>query len=193
MSTIRQVLETKKEAVLERWLEDVVAAYPAEGGAFFRARRDPFANPVGHSIREGTREVLDGVLASAEMSTFREPLARMLKVRAVQEMSASQAVGFVLGLKRAIRAEAGQPENCARAEELVSLEESVDRVALLAFDLFTELREELARVRIREVERHVSWITSRLNGRDLRRPTAAAEGAGEDAPADAKVRRGTLP
>ncbi len=192
MSTMRQVLETKKDAVLERWLDDVVAAYPNEGGAFFRVRRNQFANPVGHSIREGTRAVLDGVLTGAALDAFRVPLAAMLRVRAVQEMSASQAVGFVLGLKRAIRAEAGEPENCARAEELVALEEAVDRVALLGFDLFTEVREELARVRIREMERHVSWITSRLNASDTR-PRGEWGEADEDAPEDTKVRRGTLP
>lgn len=189
---MRQVLETKKDAILERWLDEVVAPYSEEGGAFFRGRRDRFANPVGHTIREGTRAVLDGVLAEAELDAFREPLARMLQVRAVQEMSASQAVGFVLALKRALRAEAGELENCTRAGELVALEERVDRVALLAFDLFTEIREDLARVRIREVERHVSWIVSRLNGRDPR-PASPAASTGGDASADTKARQGTSP
>jgi len=40
---------------------------------------------------------------------------------------------------------------------------AIDALALAAFDIYVELREELARIRIREMQRKVSWILERLN------------------------------
>lgn len=164
-STLRQRLEERKEAIVGRWLDAALSAYPADGSAFFKRRRDQFANPVGHSIREGTRGLFDGLLQDASGPELDEHLRDMLRIRAVQEMPASTAVGFVMDLKAAVRAELDE-DDAALAAELARLDERIDRLALAALDIYVEFRDELARIRIREVQRKVSWIVDRLNGSD---------------------------
>jgi len=82
----------------------------------------------------------------------------------VQEMSASEAVGFVFGLKAAVRAELGPAAGQADlADDLAKLDAAVDRVALTAFDLYVEYRERISQVRVQAANRRVSWIVQKLN------------------------------
>jgi hypothetical protein len=163
--SLHAVLQDRKEAIVGRWSDDVLAAYPADGGAFFKRQKDRFANPVGHTVREGTRALFDALVEEGGEAVLRTPLEDMLKVRAVQQFPASTAVGFVLRLKGAVRAELGEERRRQLAAELDRFEERVDRLALIAFDVFVECREQLARVRIDELQRKVSWIVGQLNKR----------------------------
>ena len=58
-----ELLRQKKEAIVNRWFEDSLALYPGVGGDAFRSQQDPFANPVGHSLRVGTREIVKAIIA----------------------------------------------------------------------------------------------------------------------------------
>jgi len=164
--SLRTVLQERKDAIVGRWFDEVLAAYPADGGAFFKRQKDQFANPVGHTVREGTRALFDALVEGGEETVVRERLEDMLKVRAVQQFPASTAVGFVLHLKGAVRAELGAARRAPElADELERFEARIDDLALVAFDVFVACREELARVRIREMQRKVSWIVGQLNKR----------------------------
>jgi hypothetical protein len=163
-ATLQHTLEQRKDAIVGRWLDAALSAYPADGGAFFKRGRDRFANPVGHSVREGTRRLFDALIQGTTGPELDELLRDMLRIRAVQEMAPSTAVGFVLDLKTAVRAELGAPGEPSRETALAALDDRIDRLALAAFDIYVEFRDELARIRIREVQRKVSWIVDRLNG-----------------------------
>ena len=51
--------------------------------------------------------------------------------------------------------------------ELTELERQIDRVALAAFDVFVQCREQVYELRVNEVKRRVSWVVNRMNGRGL--------------------------
>lgn len=163
---LRQVLEEREDAIVERWLDRVLAAYPADGGAVFKRRTDQFANPVGHTSREGTRALFRTLRSEVpDRETVQEALGDLLRIRAVQQMAASTAVGFVLDLKGVVRDElADADQGDVDRSGLRAFEDRVDRLALQAFDLYVAFREELSRLRVREAQRHVSWIVDRLNG-----------------------------
>lgn len=164
--SLRAVLQDRKDAIVGRWFDEALAAYPADGGAFFKRQKDRFANPVGHTVREGTRALFDALLEGADVQAVQGTLEDMLKVRAVQQFPASTAVGFVLRLKDVIRTELGETRRGpALADELERFEARIDELALVAFDVFVACREDLARIRIKEMQRRVSWIVGQLNKR----------------------------
>ncbi len=176
---LRRTLEERQDTIVRRWLDEVLAAYPADGGAFFKRGPDRFTNPVGHSAREGTRLLFSAFLAGGDEAaggdaeTVSGILRNMLRIRAVQEMPPSTAVGFVLALKAVVRRELDAAETSALGPDLEELDRRIDRLALTAFDIYVEHREELAAIRVREVRRKVSWIVDRLNrGRE---PAATIE------------------
>lgn len=166
--TLRQALEANKDAIVQKWFEGALATYSETASAAFDRQKDRFANPVGHSLRVGTQVIFGELLEGMDAEKIREPLREIIKIRAVQEISGSQAVGFVFDLKRAIRAvlpdAVKHPSNSAEWERI---DGRVDQLALLAFEVFVESRERLGELRINEVKRRVSWIVDKINSRGI--------------------------
>jgi hypothetical protein len=171
---LAELLRSKEEAIVARWLEEALATYPEQAAEAFKRQTDPFANPVGHGLRVGTRAIFNAIADGADDDELRCALAEIVRVRAVQELPAARAVGFVFGLRRAIEAELGAALSDPRwAAEWLHLDEHIDRVALAAFDIYVESRERVCQLRVNEVKRRVSWVVEKMNQR----------GAGPAAPA----------
>lgn len=167
--TLRQLLAEKREAIAQSWLKSALAAYADNAAALFAREKDPFANPVGHALRGGTARILDILLVDtdADVEGIREQLLDMMKIRAVQPLAPSLAVGFVLRLREIIRSELGGAAADPRfASELSELDAQIDRIALAAFDAFVECREQVYELRMGEVKRQVSWIVNKVNQQD---------------------------
>jgi hypothetical protein len=174
------LLQDRKDAIVQRWLDGILSAYPEEAANAFRRQKDPFANPVGHTLREGTRRILDAVLDGAEPDSVRDALRDIIKIRAVQEFTASQAVRFVFGLKDAMRVELkGERDDPQFRSDVYAFEARVDRVALDAFDLFVECREQVYELRVNEAKRRVAWVIGKINER-AGEPVEADHGAACD-------------
>lgn len=182
---LRQILEDREDVIVGRWLDRVLAAYPAEGAAAFKRGRDPFGNPVGHTTREAIRALYGALTADEPTPEALTALSDLLRVRAVQQMPASVAVGFILELKAVVRAELSAWWSSELDAGLRELEDRIDRLALDAFDIYVGFRDELAHLKVREARRHVAWIVERLNGGET--PTAddgSAMGNAGEAEAD---------
>jgi hypothetical protein len=159
---LADLLRDHRDAIVERWFDDALSMYPAQAVAAFTRRKDPFANPVGHSLRAGTAGIFEALLEGADTSVIRRHLDEIIRIRAVQQLTASQAVGFVFLLKDAIRAELapvdGDPELCP---ELLEIDRRIDEIALAAFDVYTRCREQVCQLRVNEMKRRVSWVMER--------------------------------
>jgi hypothetical protein len=164
MIMLRQLLLEKREAIAHRWLEVVLATYPGDSGAVFAREKDPFANPVGHSLRVGTGRILDVLLEGADVEEVREALHEIMKIRAVQQFAPSQAVEFVFRLKEVVRAELGGAISDPQfSRDLTELDVAIDEIALAAFDSYIRCREQVYQLRINEVKRQVSWVIGKVN------------------------------
>jgi hypothetical protein len=174
--SLQELLQEKKDAIVQRWVEEVLATYSEDASALFQTERDPFANPLGHQVREGTRGVFEAVLSGMDAERIRQHLAEMVKIRAVQEFSPSQALSFVFALKSVIRKEVPSASRDPRyLEALSDMDSKIDQVALAAFDLFVEAREEVSQLRIREVKRQVAWVMEKINQSDSGRASGSPD------------------
>jgi hypothetical protein len=72
----------------------------------------------------------------------------------VQDFSPAQAVGFILTLKVSMRTVlmSAQLESVP-VDDWVAIEERIDSLLLLAFDVYVEFHERLATIRINEIKR----------------------------------------
>ncbi len=169
--TLRGLLREKKAAIVERWLDESLAGYPADASSFFRRETDPFTNPVGHALREGTQVIFENLLGEMDADEICRHLHEIIRIRAVQDFTPSQAVSFVFLLKKAIRIEIDHALSDARlVTELTGIDAQVDQIALFAFDIYSRCREQISELRINEVKRSVSAVMNRLD-RDVRRKT----------------------
>lgn len=163
---IQELLEERLDAVNRRWVEEVLATYPEDSAALFLREQDPFANPLGASVRKGTRGLLGAILGEMDSAQIHEHLDEIIRIRAVQQFAPSRALSFVFSLKAILRAvlpEAAEDGTLAR--ELAEMDARIDRVALMAFDHYAACREEVSQLRIDEAKRQVAWVLEKINQR----------------------------
>lgn len=179
--TLLELLRQKRDALVSAWTKDALQAYPDDAAALFARGRDPFGNPVGHSIEVCTGRAVDALLNGVEVGDVCRHLEEVIRIRAVQEMPPSQAVGFVLRLKDVVRTLLDDSESPDLAGDLAVLHGRIDRLALAAFDVYVECRERVSELRINEVKRSVSWVVDRINRRTsgVLSPVDPVTGTGE--------------
>lgn len=154
-----EALKERRAAVLDRWFQAVLATYPEETSRFLASGSDPFANPVGCTVREGLGRLYDGLAVERAPAELASAVDGIVRIRAVQEFAPSAAVGFVYALKGILREElAGAGLHAA---ESAALEGGVDRLALAAFDVYMQCREKIFEIRVREI-RENQLLAARL-------------------------------
>lgn len=168
-----RALSDKRSTIVERWLRIVMDTYSDEGAKSMRRQSDRFANPAGHLITTGIGDLFDELLAGARVEQAAEALTEMLKLRALQDLTPTQAVGFVGALKKVVRAEPGLSLTQAQWDEL---DERVDRLQLCAFDVYMRCRERVYEVRYNQLKKMNYTLLERAN-----RMFGASVGAGTEA------------
>jgi len=149
--TMESLLAQKKAAILERWRDLIFSTYPGDGANFFKGEKDKFANPVGSIILEGTEGIFSEFTGSKNAGLLAGHLDSIIRVRAVQDFSPSEALAFVPLLKRAIREELNaEIKKDFLFSELMELESGIDDMMLLGIDIYMKCREQVYEIRCRE-------------------------------------------
>ena len=147
------VLKRQREAVIEKWLAQTLQTYPEQSSRFLLQDEDPFRNPVGHALSTGLPVLFDEIIGSFDVARARPALEEIVRIRAVQDFTASQAVDFIFFLKSIVRGEVNPGE-----ADLAVLDSRIDRIALLAFDLYMQCREKLHEIKVNEAKRRVYML-----------------------------------
>lgn len=157
---LKDLLAEKRQAMLDQWVDHIIAGYPQETSSFLRSQKDRFNNPVGHTIIEGTGAILDEIAKALSHpgedagQAVAGYLDSILRVRAVQGFTASSAVGFVFELKGIIRNVLGPAaQQPGMHDQLAAFDKEVDKLALLSFDIFMKCREKIYELKAGEFER----------------------------------------
>ncbi len=136
----------RRGAIVDQWMARTLGTYPFLTSKYLLEEKDRFRNPVGHALRAALPVLVDELLGGMNAERITAALDPLVRMRAVQDFSASQAVGFVFALRDVLRNES--------PDELTpEAEERIDRIALAAFDLFVKCRETMDRIRVDEARR----------------------------------------
>jgi hypothetical protein len=151
--------QAERIEMLARWFDRIVDRYPVETASFLRGQPDPFANPVGAGLRVELAPILDAILDGRDPAHVDAAIDRIVRVRALQEMSPSRAVGFVLELKEICAEIAVAAPDDARA----LFDSRVDGMLLAAFDIYNRCREQVYDIRVKEIRNRSLKVMERLN------------------------------
>jgi len=136
----------------------LVDTYPEETGRFLRREKDAFANPVGARFAAALENVLNGFIDNKSQESWRDSLDEILRVRAVQDFSPSNALRFIMGLKKILRMTAAKSGKEVSSEDLRAFEDRVDRMLLAAFDVYSNCRQDLYEIRVKEISRQAERL-----------------------------------
>jgi hypothetical protein len=138
--SLENFLEERKSAILERWFDLIVETYPTDTRRFLQKQKNRFANPVAHEISLGIEEIFNNILKGGNPEDVSPFLDKIIRIRAVQEFTPSQALGFIFELKKLIREELA--ENIGESRQC---------------------REKLYQMRVKEVKNRVGRLIERAN------------------------------
>jgi len=162
--SLKDILLEKKDVILASWFDRIVDTYPAETARFLKNQKDRFANPVGQTIHEGIEGIFQELVQGGELGKVSGFLDAMIRVRAIQEFTAAQAVAFIFFLKSIIRDGIRDvPLTAELAEELAALESQIDSLVLIAFDIFMRCREKLYDIKANEMRNMTYRLLQQAN------------------------------
>ena len=149
---IKDFLQQNKEALLQEWFDLTVKTYEPEMARFLKAEKDQFSNPVRNTIITSFENIFDTIL-SENGYVDKIGLEEIIKVRAVQDFSPSDALSFLFDLKKIIRSKLANSESHTNSViELQKLDEQFDSLLKQAFDIYNECRAKIQEIKISEIK-----------------------------------------
>jgi len=151
-----RLLAQNKKAIVTKWCDLVINTYPPDTARFLKSQADPFANPVGSTTVKSLEALVEQISGGLDRDTAASLLDPIIRIRAVQNFTPSQAVGFILSLKTIISDElAGTIETPAMFQEMAALHTHIDDLCLVGFDLYMKCKETIYQIKANEQRNRV--------------------------------------
>ncbi|MBW2030618.1 MAG: RsbRD N-terminal domain-containing protein [Deltaproteobacteria bacterium] len=156
---LEKILSQKRSVIVGRWRDLLLETYSADSRRFLKKQKDRFANPVGTTLAREIDNLYDGLLQEVDRSRLTPIIDRIIRIRAIQDFTPSQAISFIFVVKKIIREELKKElREEGTARELSRVESRVDEMALIAFDIFITCREKIYEMRVKESRNMVSGL-----------------------------------
>ena len=150
---LNNLLAQGKAAILKKWFVSAIDTYPSDTAKFLKRQKDPFANPVGRTIYRGLEALFDQLLEDMDYEAITSSLDPIIRIRAIQNFSPSQATSFIFFLKDVIREHTQKEVSEALLfNELLLFESKIDRLSLIAFNLYMQCREKIYELKANEMK-----------------------------------------
>ncbi len=139
-----KLLSEQKGDIARSWFEAVADTYPGKAAEFMKREKNEFANPVGGTMRQSLAAVLDELIGKADGEALKKLLDPVIRIRAVQDISAAEAVRFVFLLKGILEKRfSAELSDVKFTKQLLSFHGRIDALALVAFDIYNGCREQI--------------------------------------------------
>ena len=159
-----ELLLKHKPSIVSKWIKLILDSYSAESSKFLNLEKNQFSNPVGSTISTNAASIFDEIIGNRNFQNIILLLTDIIKIRAIQDFSPSEAVGFIFLLKNVIREKLSEEINQEKIlDELAELEFVIDKTALIAFDLYMESREKVFQIRINEAKYKLQKAVNPVN------------------------------
>jgi len=159
-----ELLIKHKSSIVSKWIKLIIDSYSIESSKFFNMEKNQFSNPVGNIISTNAASIFDEIVGSRNFQNITLLLTDIIKIRAIQDFSPSEAVGIVFLLKKVIREELNEAINQEKIfNEFAELEFVIDKTALIAFDLYVESREKVFQIRINDAKYKLQKTVNPVN------------------------------
>ncbi len=158
--SVKDLLLKKRKGIIDKSFELTIATYPEESQTFLKETDRQFTNPIGYTVYESIEQIVDKIINEENVESFISPLEEIIRIRAVQEFTPSQAVGFVFLIKKAFQ---DALEKEMESSQLLDFLTRLDTLSLIAFDIFMKYRERIYDLKAKELTDRTWWILKKWN------------------------------
>ncbi|WP_141266962.1 RsbRD N-terminal domain-containing protein [Thermodesulfovibrio sp. Kuro-1] len=157
---IKDLLSKKRKAIVNKSFELTIATYPEESQGFLKDSSRQFTNPIGYNLYQSIEQIVEKIINEEPIESFLSPLEEIIKIRAVQDFTPSQAVGFIFLIKKAFQDEL---EKEIEPFQILDFLSRIDSLSLIAFDIFMKYREKIYDLKSKELIDRTWWILKKWN------------------------------
>jgi len=163
---LSKLLEKNRPAILKKWMGEIFDTYPADTSRFLKGQRDRFANPVGHTITVNAEFILEGLIKGDDAGRLSGYLKQIIRIRAVQDFTPSQAVAFMESLKPVITGQLKTEINKYNLlDDWAELETHIDSLTQCAYELHTEMKKRINSIRTKEIDKGEKFLARLMESR----------------------------
>ena len=144
------------QTILEHWLVRLFQDYP--GQTVDLVDPDQFRNPVSFLFRENLAVVVRQLLGKNDVAVTTRAVQNVVRIRAVQDLTPSQATAFVSELKPIVK-------EVLPEADLPNLYGRIDQLSLIASREYERCREQLEQIRVSERQRATGALALAHGGR----------------------------
>jgi len=145
---LKQILKKNRASFVKKWFQATINTYPAQTAKILGKDSNRFDNPIGAVTHESLEDVFNLLIKEFDPETIEKALDPVIRIRAVQAFSASEAVSFVFALKQI-------GENIVDNNLIREFDKLVDKIALAAFNRFMKCKEEIFLLKATESKRRI--------------------------------------
>ena len=145
---LKQIVKKNKALFIKEWFQATIDTYPAESARILGKKSNRFDNPIGAVTQETIEDVLNLILEDFNQEKLEKVLDPIIRIRAVQSFSASEAVSFVFALKRI-------GEKIIDAGLIREFDKIVDQIALASFNAYMKCKQEIFLLKATESKRRI--------------------------------------
>ncbi len=157
---IKDLLSKKRKAIVNKSFELTIATYPEESKSFLKDSSRQFTNPIGYNLYQSIEQIVEKIINEEPIESFLPPLEEIIRIRAVQDFTPSQAVGFIFLIKKAFQDEL---EKEIEPFQILDFLSRIDSLSLIAFDIFIKYREKIYDLKSKELIDRTWWILKKWN------------------------------
>ncbi len=153
---------------MREWVRISMEAYPVEAVNVFKRNKDRFANPLPHAISKNIGLLFDELLQGIDSERTTPILAEIVRIKAVQDFTPARALQFILDLKGILYKQKGEKieGEAMPYDQIRAIELEIDKLALLAFDIYVSCKEKLYEIRANEIRNQTHMLIRRVNEMD---------------------------
>ena len=162
---ITELLKKYRSDIIDKWFEHIISTYPEDSSRFLFKERDQFANPVGATTLKSLKDILDALINGLDHEKIKPIVDPIIRIRAVQEFSPSQALSFIFTLKSIIRLILKKEIKSDRSilKQLPDVELKIDELGLIAFDIYMGCREQIYKYKANHVKDRTLRLLKKAN------------------------------
>ncbi len=147
------LLEKKRDPIIKKWFDSAINTYPLDTSRFLKTQKNEFSNPVGNTLSNGMAVLFDELVKGPDQEKVISVLDPIIRIRAIQDFSPSKALAFILSVKKIVRETLHKEIKNSKGgfdKDLITFDQKVDELLLLAFDIFMGCREKIFDLRANE-------------------------------------------
>ena len=93
---LKNILQDNRKEIIKKWFNAVIESYPKDSHRFFKQTKNRFGNPVGYIFSREIEKIFDLLIGGlTDSESLDKSLDNIIRIKAVQEFNASEAVGFL--------------------------------------------------------------------------------------------------